>query len=693
MAARVPAWPIVLLLCGVAVGAHAATDPAERYLAARRLEERDQLAAAREVYGRIDVDRLPPPVARDVRVRRAVLMARTGDCEAARPRLAELAEKVGGHRGAVLEAMAAECAVVAGELDAAAEALRAVVERNARRVDAVAAWIGLAQALAARGNEDEAIAELRALWVARPEHPEAARVAAQLRRLAGGPVELTPEERMDRAERLSRFGRHRDALEELDRAGRPAARELRSRWLHVRGMALYRTRHDYAAAASLLAQAARLGGPTEVEDAFHAARALSRAGRTDEAIRAYRRLVRRHPRERYAATAEYLAAWLELRHGRRGGRRHMAAFVAGPRARQAPDRARTARWQLALADFEAGRHHRAARGFEAYARAGAGAMVRARGLYWRGRALQAAGDRARARDAYRRAAEVEALHYYALLARRRLARLAEEGKGPEPLPPAPAASPPVRVELPAAVRFYARLGFARDARDALRDAEDAVADAAPEGRGLSAVVAAHLELGAPGRAHRLVAWRRGDELARLPTKETRWVWDAGHPRPWRASLEAAAREDAVPPALVHAVMRQESGFEPEAVSYAGAVGLMQLMPATARGLSPEATRRRLFEPRFNIRLGGRLLGRLLRDFDGCEPLAVAAYNAGGHRVRRWLERDGRLPLDHLIERIPIDQTRNYVRRVATHYARYQYLEGTDEPRFACDPTDVVGPDP
>ena len=72
----------------------------------------------------------------------------------------------------------------------------------------------------------------------------------------------------------------------------------------------------------------------------------------------------------------------------------------------------------------------------------------------------------------------------------------------------------------------------------------------------------------------------------------------------------------------------------------------------------------------------RLLGELMKEFDGQVPLAVAAYNAGSHRVRPWLAREskrGRVELDRFVERIPITQTRNYVRRVVRGWARYAYL--------------------
>ncbi|MCK6419162.1 MAG: lytic transglycosylase domain-containing protein, partial [Alphaproteobacteria bacterium] len=126
-------------------------------------------------------------------------------------------------------------------------------------------------------------------------------------------------------------------------------------------------------------------------------------------------------------------------------------------------------------------------------------------------------------------------------------------------------------------------------------------------------------------------------------------------------------------ALVHALIRQESQFDPQARSPAGALGLMQLMPATAREVGRKigyniSTAALTANPQANIRLGTAYLQRLLDKYDNAYPLAIAAYNAGPSRVDEWLEtfgdpRQGRIDWINWIETIPIYETRNYVQRV------------------------------
>src|SRR5690606_3858013 len=86
-------------------------------------------------------------------------------------------------------------------------------------------------------------------------------------------------------------------------------------------------------------------------------------------------------------------------------------------------------------------------------------------------------------------------------------------------------------------------------------------------------------------------------------------------------------------------------------------------------------RDRLFDPSWNVRLGVAEMSEVWRRFDGNLPLVIAAYNAGIARVERWLAEEGDVPLDLFVERIPFDETRGYVRRVISHFARDRLSEG------------------
>jgi soluble lytic murein transglycosylase len=149
-----------------------------------------------------------------------------------------------------------------------------------------------------------------------------------------------------------------------------------------------------------------------------------------------------------------------------------------------------------------------------------------------------------------------------------------------------------------------------------------------------------------------------------------------YPTPYRDAVVAATRETGLQRELVYGVMRQESLFRADAVSSAGAHGLMQLKPGTAARYEPEVGTRLsnddLLDPVLNVRLGSAELARLIDEFQGRLPVALAAYNAGPNAAERWLP-DEQMDADIWIENIPFNETRAYVRRVFWHSLVFRWL--------------------
>jgi len=156
------------------------------------------------------------------------------------------------------------------------------------------------------------------------------------------------------------------------------------------------------------------------------------------------------------------------------------------------------------------------------------------------------------------------------------------------------------------------------------------------------------------------------------------------PLAYKEVVAGAAIATDIDPQLLFAIARQESAFSPDAKSPAGALGLMQLMPATAK----QTARRSgvnykyhdLLKPEPNIKLGSRYLNSLLSQFDGNRILAAAAYNAGPNRVKKWLQvSEGKMPFDVWIETIPYKETRGYVQNVLAFSAIYSHKLGAAAP--------------
>ncbi len=286
--------------------------------------------------------------------------------------------------------------------------------------------------------------------------------------------------------------------------------------------------------------------------------------------------------------------------------------------------------------------------------------------FWLGRIAQARGDSAGAREVWRALARDDSLGYYGLRARREtdMPRVAV------PVAAAPAGIPA------AVVNGLARL-------DTLMLA----------GLDSEAQLEVRAVLGRPPQdVESLLAWSEGLGLRGFGSAAVRLGWQAfvkapGEPRvlraiyPWpaRAAVEAEAKEFAVDPLLLVAIIRQESVFDVEALSPAGARGLAQLTQGTAaltaRGLDVTFYPEWITVPDLNLHLGAAHLAELLRRFGRLET-AIAAYNAGGSPVRRWLERDGADDPDQFIELIPYPETRGYVRSVIRNRELYRVLYAT-----------------
>jgi soluble lytic murein transglycosylase len=155
------------------------------------------------------------------------------------------------------------------------------------------------------------------------------------------------------------------------------------------------------------------------------------------------------------------------------------------------------------------------------------------------------------------------------------------------------------------------------------------------------------------------------DFPRPGVKERQQILALQYPLPYSDTVSSAAASSALPLPLVYAIIRAESSYSPVAISSAGAVGLMQLMPSTAaqmNGKTPVTTEQ-LTDPAKNISFGVRHMKDLISQYHGDVISAVAAYNAGSTPVNRWRREFGHLPTPEFIEQIPYGETREYVKKV------------------------------
>ena len=327
--------------------------------------------------------------------------------------------------------------------------------------------------------------------------------------------------------------------------------------------------------------------------------------------------------------------------------------------------------QLAYKDLR--RPAEAVRLYRAYGEAARSAQTRTKGFYWAGRAALAAGDRDTANRYFADAAE----HYDQFYGQLSLERLNRPQPRPKPEPTIQVSSDQKRAfeddRLVRAARALGEIGAWREQSQFLRalaQRASSPADHVLAGQLASSIGRPDLGvmIGRSAQANSLDAV----EVSGFPTVRV----PSGHESNWT---------------FIHAITRQESQFDRQAISHAGARGMMQLMPGTARevagklGMSYDAGSLTA-DTNYNLTLGSTYFQQMLSYFGGSYPLAVAAYNAGPGNVNKWLRangdpRGGGIDMVDWIEAIPIFETRNYVQRVLENAVVYDTLrDGRSVPK-------------
>ena len=155
------------------------------------------------------------------------------------------------------------------------------------------------------------------------------------------------------------------------------------------------------------------------------------------------------------------------------------------------------------------------------------------------------------------------------------------------------------------------------------------------------------------------------------------------PLAYQETITEQAQKNNISPPWAFAIARRESSFMPDAHSGAGARGVMQIMPATARHVAKRPVSiRKLNDPEQNIALGTKYLSQLLTKHDNNQILATAAYNAGSSRIRQWLKTTPKLSADIWIETIPFKETREYVKSVMAYQQIYRVKTNEESSLFA-----------
>ncbi len=557
-----------------------------------------------------------------------------------------------------------------GQYALAAAAYARAVTATPADVDRLAHRLGVA--LERAGDLAGSVAAHRRVYYDFPLSPDADESAEVLQRLAtlAPPLENAVVKEKARGDVLYAARRWAPAREAYLRVFNGTAPGVDRDQAAVRMAAADVLLKQYRSAVDRLRPFAA-AGPHQAEARLHLAAAARGLGNDDDYVQTVRTLATTYPQSPYTEEAlNGLATWYVLRDDDQS-----AADVFAQMVRQFPAGrfAERAAWKAGWWAYRHDDPAAAVKSFETGAANFPRSDFRPPWLYWSARAKAQLGDAAGAAARLTLTATDYHNSYYGRLA---LARLGTAGSA---VPPSVVESPAARVVPPPTERqigLLLSLGLndlalseTQFARRVFGDSPALAATAA-----LAQYRAGRLRPGinAMKRAYPQYLAAGGESL---PADVLRVMF----PLDYWPLLEARAAAQGLDPYLVAALAAQESTFDAGIRSSAGAIGLMQIMPATGRGfarrlgITPFSTGR-LTDPEVNATIGTKYFADLLRQFGGA-AYALAGYNAGEHRVVRWrAERPG-LPVEEWIDDIPFPETQNYVKRILGTAEDYRRLYG------------------
>ena len=349
-------------------------------------------------------------------------------------------------------------------------------------------------------------------------------------------------------------------------------------------------------------------------------------------------------------------------------------------------------WKAAWLTFRQGRTEEAKNAFEEQITLYPSGAETSAALYWRARLAEEDNQPLMARAFYQKLSDRYRNFYYAELGRQRMKHLAPAVPDAtttyallDRVPPLDSgakvtASEPPRDELH--VQKAELLGNGGLVDFAVRELQAAAATTADGGSwGPAETAQLYDETGHYDQAIELMKHSAPNYFALDIPDLPRKYWEALFPKAYWSDLKRSAAANALDPYLVASLIRQESEFNPNAVSRANAVGLMQLLPKTGKLVAKEVKLQRysasqLYTPAVNLQLGTRYFRGMVDKFGGSFEYALAAYNAGSDRVDDWLSQGKYRDPQEFVESIPFTETREYVQAILRNASVYKQIYGT-----------------
>ena len=578
----------------------------------------------------------------------------------------------------------------------AAETCGEILKEQPRKDSSARARLLLAQAREGLEQWPEAVKIYQELWLKNPLHGNAKgararwEALAKEKKIAAEPI--PPEALFNRDLQFYQAGSFEIALRELNQIGGLPLQSYPTQyagelWIDDlyfhRGMCHFRLKQYSKAVENfdLIVRHARNEEMAE-KSLFWMFQAQVRSGRREEALHTQSLFQASYPRSAFLAQAWYLKAAVYEEMGETGKAVSFYRQLAD-QFPQSPFRF-AALWNAGWLGYQGNDFPAAIEYWERLGLTDPPSRWVEKVLYWKGRALEKMNRPQEAEESHRKLLRDFPASYYSQLVSTR-GRAWSASKGPFPPPQdrplssflvVKANSSGTKIVHLEKGRLLARLTLLPLAVEELEAAEGEGANLEEMWLEISRLYREAEEF---YRSNLLV--RRKFALKPLlnpPSEKERTLHLLAYPLGNPSLVQRYSQDRNLDPSLLFALILEESRYQVQAVSPAGARGLMQVMPQTGRQIAKELKIRRfseeqLFDPAVNIRLGSWYFARMLEEFGGKVHLALAAYNAGPHMVRKWLAAARSSPEDEFVENIPYTETRNYVIRVMGSAQVYRFL--------------------
>ncbi len=473
--------------------------------------------------------------------------------------------------------------------------------------------------------------------------------------------------------------------------------ELHSKALFKKGMCYFRLReYNPARDYLVLAYEKSASGSVADDSLYYIGMALTSLNMNDDAISYYQKLVTLFPSSNFSDDALYRIGRI---YSLRGDFINAAAYFKRVSAEYpSGDKLPDALWELGLIQYRSGDYNSAKTTFSSYASSYSGTSLGEKGLFWQAKCCQKLGENNTALGLYKRIVNLNSYSYYTFAAVEMLKKMNSPAQikvinnelnpeNPEIADIIPDVYSILEEEsynntggdngashINKAIEFL-KLGFSNSATLEIEAGETEIEENPAR---ILEIATLYFKSNNYSNSINMIGKNLKKLKSGLDKNHIDYLYYLYYPYGFKEAVQNYGDQYNIDPLFTLAVMRQESLFMPDVISYAGAQGLMQIMPSTGEGIARQIgisdyTVNILTDPDTNIKMGTFYLRQQLDNFNQNKIYCAGAYNGGPGRMSDWVSKRGNLDDDEFIESITYEQTRDYVKRVMGNYYFYQML--------------------